>query len=172
MLKLVSVSKASSRYAGPVPCRLTPTQRKRVLPCPHCNGRDVKLGHVGDGLRWAQCPTCGTEFHGTRALDQDAESLLGWWNWRNGVPGVPDAVAVDSAIRVLKLAVETLVGLNPRKRYVSFTKLTPVERALATCSVALGELRGAYEGPLGKRRLRVPLGARRADRVTFRKRGS
>jgi hypothetical protein len=172
MLKLVSVSKVSSRYGEPEPCRLTPAQRRRVLPCPFCGGREVRLGHTKDELRWALCPTCGTEFVGTRALDQDAESLLTWWSWRNGVPGVPDAVAVDSAIRYLKAAVETLVGLNPRKRYVGFTNLTPVERALATCSAALGELRGAYTGPLDERRLRVPPGARRPDQVTGREGGS
>jgi hypothetical protein len=163
MLELVSVSKVSSRYGEPVQRRLTPAQRKRVLPCPFCGGREVRLGHIGDTLRWAQCPTCGTDFVGTRALDPDVESLFNWWNWRNGVPGVPDALAVDSAIRCLKSAVQMLVEVDPKKQY---NFVSTVEAVLAATSVALGELRGCYEGTFKKRKLRTPAGARRADRIT------
>jgi len=125
-----------------LPYRLTPKQRKHVLPCPFCGRFEVKLGYSEKSLHWAHCSTCGTEFVGTRSLDHDAESLLKWWNSRDGVE-------VDPAIRHLKSAVNALAKLNPRKINVrfNFKNFTPVQRALTTCAVALDEFRMFYKRP-------------------------
>lgn len=161
----MSIELVGLRKPGLRMLRLSREDRRRVLPCPFCGGGQVVLGFLR-GLHWAFCRVCGTEFAGAPSAEgAKAGQAVGWWNWREGRPGVPDALAVDCAVRCLKSATAMLARRVPGSRGRS-ARFPDTEALLAACSVALGELRGVYEGPFGRRRFRKPLGPRRPDRVT------
>lgn len=151
------------RFPGVRLLRLSRGDKSRVSPCPFCGDAGIDLGFK-EGRHWALCRGCGMEFVGAPSVEgTKAEQAIGWWNWRGGKPVVPDVLAVDCAIRCLRSVVSMLAPVVPGGRSRRFP---PVDVLLAACSVALGELRGVYAGPFGRRRFRVPFGPRRSDRVT------
>jgi len=132
--------------------KLTSRERKSLPPCPFCGGRELSLENTHTACYHVHCDSCGAEAGGDyvylpnlrRAHALAKRRAIAAWRRRDGT----NAVGIQCA----KAALASAISMIVRSRL-------KVERPdlLAACSVALGELRGAYEGPVGKRRLKACL---------------